>query len=412
MKKTDCCKAEEFRERDKMKQHKLPKGFLVSGVYSGVKRKRKDLALFYSEVPCKTAAIFTKNKVKAAPLVLAERQLKKNGLISAVIVNSGNANCMTGARGVRDAERMATGTAKALGCSKDAVLVSSTGIIGEFMPIEKICSKVGKLVKKLSKKSLGAAAEGIMTTDRFKKVMTREFIAGGKKITITGVAKGAGMIEPDMTTMLCYILTDADISKSALKKALSSAAMSSFNAITVDGDMSTNDTVMLLANAEAGNKAIKDNGADFEAFQKNLNEVSKELAKMVVRDGEGATKFIEVKVRGAKSLKDAHKAANAIARSMLVKCAVLGEDPNWGRVASSVGSSGVLFNPDKLGIILDGVTFVKNGVFRPTKKKIDSVFKKSDVLIEVNLASGKKSASVFTCDLSKKYIDLNAHYTT
>lgn len=395
-----------------MKKNKLPKGFLVSGVYSGVKRKRKDLALFYSEVPCKTAVIFTKNKVKAAPLVLAERQLKKNDLVNAVIVNSGNANCMTGARGIRDAERMAKVTAKELGCGKNTVLVSSTGIIGEFMPIEKICANIGNLVKKLSKNSLGAAAEGIITTDRFKKVLSREFIVGGKKVTITGVAKGAGMIEPDMATMLCYVMTDADISKSALKKALSCAAKDSFNAITVDGDMSTNDTVMLLANARASNKTIKDKGSDFEVFQKNLSEVSKELAKMVVRDGEGATKFIEVRVRGAKSLKDAHKAANAIAGSMLVKCAVLGEDPNWGRIASSVGSSGVFLKPSKLEIILDGVTFVKNGVFRSTKMKIDSVFKKSDVLIEVNLSCGKKSATVFTCDISKKYIDLNAHYRT
>ena len=395
-----------------MKENKLPKGFLVSGVYSGVKRKRKDLALFYSEVPCKTAAIFTKNKVKAAPLVLAERQLKTNDLIRAVIVNSGNANCMTGARGIRDAERMVTVTAKALGCAKDEVLVSSTGIIGKFMPMDKIVGSIDSLVKKLSRKALNAAAEGIITTDRFKKILSREFIAGGKKITITGVAKGAGMIEPNMATMLCYILTDADISRGALKKALSCASKVSFNAITVDGDMSTNDTVMLLANASAGNKQIKENGADFEVFQKKLSEISKELAKMVVRDGEGATKFIEVRVRGAKSLNDAHKAANAIARSMLVKCAVLGGDPNWGRIASSVGSSGILFNPDKLEIILDGVMFVKNGVFHPTKKKIDSVFKGSDVLIEVNLASGEKRASVFTCDITKKYIELNAHYTT
>ena len=395
-----------------MKENKLPKGFLVSGVYSGVKRKRKDLALFYSEVPCKTAAIFTKNKVKAAPLVLAERQLKKNNLVSAVIVNSGNANCMTGARGMRDAERMAKEVAKALGCAEDAVLVSSTGIIGKFMPMDKIVGSIGHLVKKLSRKALNAAAEGIITTDRFKKIVSREFIAGGEKITITGVAKGAGMIEPDMATMLCYILTDADISRDALKKALSSAAAGSFNAITVDGDMSTNDTVMLLANAEAGNKTIKNNGAAFAAFQKKMNEVSKELAKMVVRDGEGATKFIEVKVLGAKSLKDAHKAANAIAGSMLVKCAVLGGDPNWGRIASSVGSSGVPFDPDKLEIVLDGVTFVKNGVFHPTRKKTDLVFKGNDVLIEVDLARGKKHASVFTCDITKKYIELNAHYTT
>ena len=395
-----------------MKEYKLPKGFLVSGVYCAVKRKRKDLSLFYSKVPCRTAALFTKNRVKAAPLVLAIRQLKKNNLVRAVIVNSGNANCMTGQRGVRDAERMVKETAKALGVRKDTVLVSSTGIIGKFMPIEKIAGNIERLVKKLSENSLDAAAEGIMTTDRFKKILTKEFTIGEKKVTITGVAKGAGMIKPDMATMLCYILTDADITDKALKKALAAASRVSFNAITVDGDMSTNDTVIIMANGEASNKTIKEKGADFEIFQKNLEEISKNLAKMVVRDGEGATKFIEVIVKGAKSFDSAKKAANAIAESMLVKCAALGGDPNWGRIASSLGASGVVFNPENLEIILDGVTFVKNGAFLPPKEKSDMVFKGNDILIEVNLYGGKKTATVFTCDISKKYIEFNAHYTT
>jgi len=402
----------EYSGEKQMKEYKLPKGFLVSGVYSAVKRKRKDLALFYSKVPCRTAALFTKNRVKAAPLILAIRQFKKNSLFRAVIVNSGNANCMTGQRGIRDAERMVKETAKALGVRKDTVLVSSTGIIGQFMPIEKIVGNIERLVKKLSENSLDAAAEGIMTTDRFKKILTKEFIVGGKKITITGVAKGAGMIKPDMATMLCYILTDADITEKALKKALAGAARVSFNAITVDGDMSTNDTVIIMANGEAANKNIKEKGADFEIFQKNLDELSKNLAKMVVRDGEGATKFIEVIVKGGKSFDSAKKAANAIAESVLVKCAALGGDPNWGRIASSLGASGVVFDPDKLEIILDGVTFVKNGAFLPPKEKSNMVFKGNDILIEVNLYSGKKNATVFTCDISKKYIELNAHYTT
>jgi glutamate N-acetyltransferase/amino-acid N-acetyltransferase len=396
-----------------MKKHRLPRGFLASGIHCGVKKKRKDLSLFYSEVPCRVAALFTRNVVKAAPVVLAKAQLKKNGRINAIVVNSGNANCMTGSRGLSDAGKMAKVLAKLLGVPKGAILVSSTGIIGRFMPMKPLIGGMPKLVEDLSSDGLIDAANGIMTTDRFHKIASRTFTAGGRKVTMTGVAKGAGMVKPDMATILCYILTDANISKKAMKKALSAAAGTSFNAITVDGDMSTNDTVMLLANGEAGNKLIGDKGRDFELFQKNLDDISGELARMIVRDGEGASKFIEVRVKGAKTISDAKKVAQVIANSLLVKCAVLGSDPNWGRIASSAGASGVMFDPDKMEIVLDGVTFYKSGKFILSgKRKAVPVFKGRDVRIEVNLHTGRAEAAIFSCDISKKYIMLNAHYTT
>jgi glutamate N-acetyltransferase/amino-acid N-acetyltransferase len=396
-----------------MIKHKLPKGFLANGIYCGVKKKRKDLSLICSEKLCKVAAVFTSNVVKAAPVIMAQRQLKKNGLVKAIVINSGNANCMTGRQGLKDAREIASRMAKLIKAKADQVLTSSTGIIGELMPMKPMIKGMPKLVNGLSKNGLLEAAEGIMTTDSFSKISSRTFTLGGKKIRITGIAKGAGMIDPSMATMLCYIMTDVNISKKFLQEALSASNEISFNAITVDGDMSTNDTVMLLANGEAGNKLIDGNSSEFKVFQDNLNGVCSALAKMVVRDGEGASKFIEVNVKGAKNDKDAKQMADAIAGSLLVKCAVLGGDPNWGRIASSAGSSGVKFNPEKIEIALDGVTFFKNGKAQAhVNRKSSSVFKKKDVKIEVNVHSGKGKAIAYSCDISKKYITLNSYYTT
>jgi len=396
-----------------MRKHKLPKGFLASGIHSGVKKKRKDLSLLYSKKLCKVAALFTTNVVKAAPVVLAQKQLAKNDEIRSVVINSGNANCMTGRRGLKDARKMVSVMADLLDVSKDAVLVSSTGIIGENMPMKPILSGMPLLVSKLSAKGIDDAVEGIMTTDRFPKVASRTFTASGRKVMMTAIAKGAGMVKPDMATMLCYVLTDANISKAALKKALTSGVETSFNAITVDGDMSTNDTIMLLANGEAGNSLITEKSRAFRTFQKNLEIVCRSLAKMIVRDGEGATKLIEVNVKGAKSGDDAKRIAESIADSLLVKCAVLGGDPNWGRIASSAGASGAVFDPDKMEIVLDGVTFFKGGkAVSSVKRKTTPVFKKHNVQILVNLHSGRGEAVYFSCDISKKYITLNSYYTT
>ncbi len=396
-----------------MKKCKLPKGFLASGIHCGVKKKRKDLSLFYSESPCRVAAIFTTNVAKAAPVILAQEQLKESDRIRAVVVNSGNANCMTGERGLKDARRMAGAMAKALGVRKNSVLVSSTGIIGEPLNMKPIIKGMPKLRAELSADGLMDAADGIMTTDSFHKISSREFMIGDKEVTITGVAKGAGMIHPKMATMLCYVMTDAEISKKVLKEALHAAADLSLNAVTVDGDMSTNDTVMLLANGEAGNEMIGGNGAAYDVFLANLKDVCLDLAKMIVHDGEGAKKFIEVNVKGARTDSDAQKVADSIAGSLLVKCAVLGGDPNWGRIASSAGASGVDFDPGKMEIILDGVTFFRNGkAEKRVNRKGTGVFKNKEVRIDVNLHSGRSGATVYTCDISKRYITLNSYYTT
>jgi len=396
-----------------MRKIKLPKGFLAGGLHCGVKKKRKDLALFYSVKRCKVAALFTRNLVKAAPVIVAQKQLKKKGFARAVLVNSGNANCMTGRRGVEDAKKMAKTAAKLLKVPADEVLVSSTGIIGKFMPMKPIIKGVKELVDALSPYGLINAADGIMTTDRFRKIVTRTFTAGGKKVVMTGVAKGAGMIEPNMATMLCYVLTDLNITSGALKKALKSGTEVSFNSITVDGDMSTNDTVMVLANGEAGNRAMTETGRDFAAARKNLAEILTELARMIVRDGEGASKFIEVNVYGARTDSDAKKIAMSIADSLLVKCAVLGEDPNWGRVGAAAGSSGAFVDPERMEITLDGVKFFSRGkAANPSRKKKAHVFKKKNSDITVNLNAGKGAAAFFSCDISKKYIAFNAHYSS
>ncbi|MFC1548964.1 bifunctional glutamate N-acetyltransferase/amino-acid acetyltransferase ArgJ [Candidatus Omnitrophota bacterium] len=396
-----------------MKDHKIPKGFLANGIHCGAKKKRKDISLLYSEKPCKVAAVFTKNAVKAAPVLLAKEQLKHNDHVRAVVVNSGNANCMTGRQGIIDAQKISSSMAKLLKVKPNEVLGSSTGIIGETMDMKPILKGMPRLTSGLSEDGVHNAAEGIMTTDKFSKIASRTFKIGGKKIVMTGMAKGAGMIHPCMATMLCYIMTDVNIMGKALRKALDASNEISFNSITVDGDMSTNDTVMVLANGAAGNKMIGDTGKDFRVFQENLSRVCKELAQMVVRDGEGASKFIEVNVKGAESDKDAKKVAGAIAGSLLVKCAVLGGDPNWGRIASSAGASGAKLDPDKIEIALDGVIFFEKGkTAAQVDRKKSSVFKKKKVRIDVNLHSGKGKATTYSCDISKKYITLNSYYTT
>ena len=395
-------------------KHKLPKGFKASGIHCGLKKKRKDLALIVSDRLCSAAALFTTNAVKAAPVVLGIEQMKKNrGRVKAVVVNSGNANCMTGERGMQDARKMVSSMAALLGAGEDTVIVSSTGIIGEFMDMKPVLGGMDKLVRELSEDGLQDAAEGIVTTDRFVKIASREFELKGKSITITGIAKGAGMIHPNMATTLCYIMTDARMSAKAVKKALKFSADTSFNAITVDGDMSTNDTMILMANGAAGNPVIKDNSEEFSVFKGRLEAVAMDLARMIVMDGEGANRFIEVSVTGAKTLKDARMAAKSIAGSLLVKCAVLGGDPNWGRIASSVGASGAVFDPGKLVIRLDGVTFFSGGrAVKHVDRKKSKVFKGKSVRIEAELSAGSHEARVYSCDISKKYITLNSFYTT
>jgi glutamate N-acetyltransferase / amino-acid N-acetyltransferase len=391
----------------------LPKGFLAGGMHCGAKRKRKDISLLFSEKNCVAAALFTNNTVKAAPVARGIKQIGSEGPLRAVVINSGNANCMTGNRGLSDAEKMADIAARALGIGAREVFVSSTGIIGQYMKMRPILHGIRTLSGKLSRGGIQDAADGIVTTDGFRKMSFRRFKVRGKEVVITGIAKGAGMIKPEMATMLAYLMTDADIDREALDEALREANCSTFNSITVDGDMSTNDTVLVIANGAANNGKISKKSPGMKVFAKNLKAVMLDLSFMIVRDGEGASKFIEVEVKGARTDNDAKKAAGAIADSLLVKCAVAGGDPNWGRIASSAGASGVKFDPDKMTIKLDGVVFLRRGKHVPGAGRLNTrVFKEKDVKIEVDLASGKGKACFYSCDITTKYIDLNSFYTT
>ncbi len=392
----------------------LPKGFLASGVYCGIKTFKKDLALIYSRAGCKAVGIFTKNKVKAAPLVVSKEILKKGKPIRAVIVNSGNANCCTGWYGVRDAKRLINAVCGNLKLKCNSVLVSSTGIIGKRLPIDSIEEATPKLVKLLSEKGLISAAKAIMTTDRKVKVDIERFNIGRKEVTISGIAKGAGMIQPNMGTMLSFIMTDAVIGKDALKLALKEACNRSFNSITIDGDTSTNDTVILLANGLANNATIKRKTKEYKTFLKALENVTFKLARCIIEDGEGATKFVTIYVENARKTSDAYKVARAIANSCLVKTSIHGENPNWGRIAASVGSSGIPgIKPKRLEIYLDGICVFKGGKFTmPSKEKFYKIYKRKKVEIAVNLNLGRKVAVIWTCDLSKKYVEINSHYMT
>jgi len=369
----------------------LPKGFKASGIPCGIKKSGKlDLALFYSELPAQAACLFTINKMPAAPVILSKKLLKKNGLFKAIIANSGNANCFNGEKGLKDAQATVKALADVLGVNKESILVASTGIIGKRLQVEKIKSGLSELVKELSCQGIDAAKKAIMTTDTFSKEISLKLDIGGKAVTICGVAKGAGMIAPDMATLLVFILTDAHIAKSTLKKSLKSSVENSFNSITVDGCMSTNDSVICLANSAARNTKIAQ-GKEERAFSRALDLVCIELAKMIVRDGEGASKFIQIKVREAKNFNQARKAALAIANSNLFKTAIYGENPNFGRIVAAIGASGV--NASEKGL----------------KIKVSPLGKKN-VFVDVGLKQGNSSAIIYTSDLTPRYIKINAEY--
>ena len=369
----------------------LPKRFKANGIACGLKKSGKpDLALFYSEVPAKASCKFTTNTVQAAPLKISRQHLAKSKVFQALIANSGNANCLTGAAGLRDAMDTTKFLATALGIKKERVLINSTGVIGKRLQISKIIDGISQLVSGLSQRGIDRAKKAIMTTDLFAKEISVKFSLGGKIVTVCGVAKGAGMIAPNIATMFAFIFTDANISQGALDKALDLCVEESFNCITVDGCMSTNDSVMAMANGSSENKLIN-GGKDLVRFTKALNIVCLELAKMIVRDGEGATKFIQISVNKAKSVPQAKAAALAIANSNLFKTAVYGENPNFGRIAAAVGASKVDMKEESFRI------------------KVSSL-KKRDIFVEVFLNTGGAKATVYTSDLTPEYIKINAEY--
>jgi glutamate N-acetyltransferase / amino-acid N-acetyltransferase len=369
-----------------------PKGFLANGLSSGIKRSGKpDLGIIVSQSPAVTAGVFTKSSIKAAPLLVSMKHIKK-GKSRAVLVNSGNANCYTGKAGLKHAQDSTELVAKLLGFFPTDVLVTSTGIIGKPLAYHKIVGAAPKLIKGLSSKGGGKFARAIMTTDLKVKEIAVEIMIGNKKVKIGGCGKGSGMIEPNMATMLAFVTTDAAISHKMLKLALKRATQRSFNSITVDGCMSTNDMVTLQASGFAGNKKIAAEGADFKKFYQALELVCVDLAKKIVHDGEGATKFLTIVVKGAANEAQARKIAKAIANSALVKTAAFGSNPNWGRVGAAVGSLGI------------------NKINEYNMKISFSPFDKKEIAITVKLSLGRASATVYTCDFSYEYVRINGEY--
>lgn len=385
-------------------------GFKAAGVASGLKKKgQKDLGLIYSQVPATVAGLFTKNRVKAAP-VLLDMELIKSGVCQAVIVNSGNANCCTGEQGMRDAKTMTRLAASELGISNDLVFVASTGVIGAPLPIEKIKTAVPDLVESLQHGGIIDLARSIMTTDNVPKTASAQGVVEGKAFTVTGVAKGAGMIRPDMATMLCFVCTDVGASPDVLKETLVKAADRSFNRITIDGDTSTNDTVMVMANGLSG--AVIQSAVQKNIFQKVLDDILLDLAKQLLRDGEGVTKLVEIIVRGAVSDSDARNVADTVSHSPLVKTAFFGEDANWGRIVGAVGRADAKLDPDKIDVYFDDVQMVKGGMGcgNAAEAEATKVLCKSEFVVTIDLNMGRGSDLIYTCDFSVDYVKINADY--
>ncbi|MBI4336166.1 MAG: bifunctional glutamate N-acetyltransferase/amino-acid acetyltransferase ArgJ, partial [Candidatus Omnitrophica bacterium] len=378
-----------------------------------LKKRGDDLGLIYSELPAVADGVFTQNAVKAAPVILSKQHLKQDMMAQAVIANSGCANCCTGQRGMRDAATMAELAGKDLGLKKEDVLVASTGVIGTFLDIKKIRQAIPGLVKGLSAGGSPDFARAVMTTDTFPKEIAVKFNIGQKEVAIGAVAKGAGMIHPNMATMLCFITTDIYITRRALKLALEEAVNRSFNAISIDGETSTNDCVLILANGASGNDLIDKTGGGFTRFCEALNRVTEDLARMIVRDGEGATKFVEIVVKGAPSHWQGVKVGRRIASSTLFKTCVYGGDPNWGRVVASLGAAGIRIREDSFDVYLGGQQVVKNGLAQNVNREnLRKVFKAKEIVVTVDLKLGKDTARVWTCDLTEKYIEINSEYST
>ncbi|HEY5038501.1 MAG TPA: bifunctional glutamate N-acetyltransferase/amino-acid acetyltransferase ArgJ [bacterium] len=392
----------------------LPLGFLASGVCAGLKKNNKlDMALICSVLPAATVGVVTTNRVKAAPTRHTEKSLKVGNPIQAILVNTRFANALTGRQGEKDVQTTVRVLARLLGLSEKVVLAHSTGTIGVPLPMPKILAGARQAVLRLSRNGGMDAANAILTTDTFHKVSAKPLWVGGKSAWLTGIAKGSGMIHPNMATMLVYLLTDVNLSRSLLNQALKEAVGESFHKITVDGDVSTNDSVLLLANGACGNKPLTPSNKDYREFVKALKEVCLDLAKLVIRDGEGATKFVSITVEGAKSDRDAGLAAMAVAKSPLVKTALFGADPNWGRVLAAVGYSGAEVSEWKTSVVIGGYRLYDGGKkLSWSREKLKKILSQRDIQITVNLRMGKSKTTVYTCDLSDGYIDINGRYTT
>ncbi len=388
----------------------LATGFLAGAIHCGIKPgnlDRDDMAMIYSELPCVGAATFTTNKIKAAPVKVSQANLRSPET-RAIVVNSGNANACTGLPGVQSAKLMVKRTAKSLGLREREIQVCSTGRIGVQLPIEKMEAAIKDLSGRLSSDGSSAVAKAIMTSDTVPKEFAVQFEVDGKTVSVGGVAKGAGMIDPNMATMLSFITTDANFEKKELQKVLGNAVEQSFNRITIDGDMSTNDTVVLLANGGAELPVFKPGDTGYTLFIQALNLVTRNLARMIVEDGEGVTRFVEVQVIGAATYQDARKAAEAIANSTLVKCAWFGGDPNWGRIVDAIGYSTAKVREEMLDVYYDGLIAVQNGMASNTPfEELCKVVANARFTVTVNLHLGSAEYIVFTTDLTTEYVDFN-----
>ena len=388
----------------------FPQGFKAAGVKAGIKKSGNlDVAVIYTEKEAAVAGTFTQNAVAAAP-VFASKAVVKTGKAHAIAANAGCANACTGEQGDKDARAMQSITAEALGCQADDVIVASTGVIGVNLPMDKMEKGLKQAAASLSENGSEKAGNAIITTDTYSKACATEITLGGKKVRFGAIAKGSGMIQPNMATMLCFITTDAAIDSQLLQAALSEVVEVSFNMISIDGDMSTNDMAIVLANGAAGNPEITAKDADYETFKQTLQDICQGLAQRIASDGEGATKFLTVNVKGTKSFADAKM---SVAKSPLVKTAFFGEDPNWGRVICAVGYAGIPMDPQKTVVKFGGIPVYANGVgVAFDEEALREVMAQHDIVIDIDMGDGDGEATVWTCDFSYEYVKINGEYHT
>lgn len=394
-----------------------PRGFLAAGIYAGIKKQKKDMAMIYSEVPCKAAGTFTTNVVKAAPVKWDQEVVYHSDFAQAVVINSGIANACTGVEGYENCEMMAKAVEEELKVPTRSVLVASTGVIGKQLPMDKITSGIKQLVPELSgtKEAGTLAAQAIMTTDTLSKEVAVEIEVGGKTVTIGGTCKGSGMIHPNMCTMLGFITTDICISKEMLQEALSCDVKDTYNMISVDGDTSTNDTVLLLANGLAGNQEVISKDEDYQRFLEALNYVNTCLAKKIAGDGEGATALFEVEVIGAEDKEQAVTLSKSIITSSLTKAAIFGHDANWGRILCAMGYSGAIFDPEKVDLFFESATgsiqILKDGIAVDySEEEATKILSQPEVKVLADVKMGRAKATAWGCDLTYDYVKINADY--
>ena len=402
-----------FSEKNAKLGVTFPKGFSAAGVKAGIKKSgNPDLAVIYTKTEAVVAGTFTQNQVAAAP-VFASKKVVATGTAHAVVSNSGCANACTGAVGDADAKKTQEVAAAALGCDPLDVIVGSTGVIGVPLPMDKVEAGVKQAVSELDPDGSEKAAIAIITTDTHTKSCSTTITVGGKEVRFGAIAKGSGMIRPNMATMLCYITTDLAIDQKLLQEALSTVVETTFNMISIDGDMSTNDMVIVMANGEAGNAKITEKGADYDKVVEVLHAISEGMAERIASDGEGATKFLKIHVHGTKNFADAKTVGMAVANSPLVKTAFFGEDPNWGRVICAVGYAGVPMDPEKTVVSFGGIPVYAHGVgANADKDALAKAMAEHDIAIDIDLADGPEEATVFSCDFSYEYVKINGEYHT